>query len=283
MGPSSGDAGGRRRTPVLPGCGSRHSPVSRGAYQLPANWRIGGVENLRLRPTSRGKSAREGARSSSAAVWPYVQRSTADDQPVPITASATRRPALRPDGGCIGPRGPRLGDRAVPAARALGGPSARTRRRALRRHLPDRVLRADQGRRPLRRGPGDGVLELRRADDGGGDQALLPRSHVVGAPAAGAAGARPARGPRDRARPDQGRALALGRRPRRAARAHRRGDPRGARGPPGAPRDLARRAGGGGGRRGRDARGHDRQRRPGLRARGGPGRPRRGAALPDRA
>src|SRR5262249_48787386 len=73
------------------------------------------------------------------------------------------------------PRRARSADRALPAARTPAGPSLPARRGAARRPDPGRLAGPGQGDRSLRRRPRGRVLELRGADDPGGDQAPLPR------------------------------------------------------------------------------------------------------------
>ena len=87
---------------------------------------------------------------------------------------------------------PRRARRAIPAA----GQAARTairRGQRVRRSRPGRVLRVGEGDRPLRPRPGARVLHVRRADDRGRAQALLPRPLVDRARAARRARSRAAR------------------------------------------------------------------------------------------
>ena len=105
------------------------------------------------------------------------------------------------------------------AAGAADGAPLPALGRAARRPDPGRHARADQGDRPLRPGARDRVLLLRRADDARRAQALLPRQRLGRARPARDAGARDAGRQRGQGPLAQARALAVGGRGRRAARA----------------------------------------------------------------
>ena len=125
---------------------------------------------------------------------------------------------------------------------------------------------------------GCGVLELRRADDPGGDQALFPRPDVVGTGAAGSSGAGAAGGARANRAIDRPAAPADGRRAGRRARARRGARARGARGLGRLPGDVAVAAAQQRRRGGRHARRRGRHAEDGFGARRGPRDARRTAA-----
>ena len=94
----------------------------------------------------------------------------------------------------------------------------RAPRRAVRRHPPGRVHRPHQGDRRLRRRARPSVLLVRGARHRGGDQAPLPRPHVVGPRRTRPPGPRDRRGPGRRRTQERASAQADRRGDRRAAR-----------------------------------------------------------------
>ena len=117
------------------------------------------------------------------------------------------------------PAGARAADRAVHVARPLARPAVQLSRRAARRPRPDRLDRADQGDRPLRRQPRRRADDVRDAEHHRRDQASLPRPRLGGPRAARPPGAeRPAVEAR-RAADRRARPLADDRRARRRRRA----------------------------------------------------------------
>ena len=114
-------------------------------------------------------------------------------------------------------------------SRAAGAPLP-AHRGALRRSLPGRLPGARQGDRSLRPQPRRRVLQLRRADHPGRDQALPARPHVVGARAPRPAGAGAARGQARRRAVQRPAAPADGGGDRARRRGHRGAGARGAAG-----------------------------------------------------